>query len=123
MSLVQQSAFAGEVASADLKGTVHFLASSGRRRTLVVCMQITEGVLTHEATVGGEGDVAFEDTGAHVSTCHCGLDCFFGKLKCLATAVTNSEVCDLEGTVLAGHKLVLEGRLRHIVGDEVGPWS
>jgi hypothetical protein len=44
-------------------------------------LQITEAVSTHEAAVGGEGDVVSEDTGTHARTCHCGLDSLFGELN------------------------------------------
>ena len=86
-------------------------------------MQVAEGVAAYEAAVGGEGDVAFENAGAHACTSHGRLDGLFWELKRPAAAVANGEVGDREWTVLASLKLVLEGCLRHVIDDVVRPWS
>ena len=86
-------------------------------------MQIAQRVPAHEATIASEGDVAFENAGAHARASHCSLDRLFGELKRAAATMANAEVGDGEGTVLASLKLVLEGRFRHVVDNVIGSGS
>ena len=53
----------------------------------------------HEAAVFGEGDVAFEDAGAHACAGPGGLDRLFGELKRATAAMANAEACDGEGPI------------------------
>ena len=69
----------------------------------------------HEAAVFGEGDVAFEDAGAHWSAGPGGLDGLFGELKRATAAMANAEVRDGEGPIGTRLQLLLESGFGHVV--------